>query len=214
MNINDAIERLRRQLPLSSRQRTLSAELRSLHQALLHSFIQQGKPLGNHQIAAQWPGLSPQEAVRNLAEKDLVVLDKTQTQVVGSYPMTMEETPHRIRIEKHHFYAMCALDALSIGPMFHMRVAIDSCCAVTRTPLHILMRDQQLVQIKPQSTIQVGIRWQPPCGVAAHSMCREMVFLKDKEAAQKWLALSETKSSLFTLMQAVEFGSGFFSPLL
>ncbi len=34
--------------------------------------------------------------------------------------MTMEETPHRIRIEEHRFYAMCALDALSIGPMFHI----------------------------------------------------------------------------------------------
>lgn len=98
--------------------------------------------------------------------------------------------------------------------MFHIKVAIDSCGAVTRTPLHILMRDHQLVQIKPQSAIQVGFRWQPPCGAAVHSMCREMVFLRDKEAAKKWLALSEINGSLFTLMQAIEFGSGFFSPLL
>ncbi len=101
-------------MPLSSRQRTLSAELQSLHQAMLYSFIQQGKPLGNHQIATQWPGLSPQEAVRSLAKKDLVVLDKTQTHGVGCYPMTMEETPHRIRIGAYRFCAMCALDALSI----------------------------------------------------------------------------------------------------
>lgn len=44
-------------------------------------------------------------------KKDLMVLDKTQTHVVGCYPMTMEETPYRIRIGEYCFCAMCALDA-------------------------------------------------------------------------------------------------------
>lgn len=214
LTISDAIDRLNRQLPLASRQQALPTELLSLHRTLLQSFIQQGSPLDIQQIRDRFPAVSPVQAIHYLAEQDLVVLDPGQRQVVGCYPVTTEQTPHHIRVGEYSFYAMCALDALSIGPLFHVRVTIDSCCRVTQVPIHLVMQDKELIESKPASGVLVGVRWQPPCGTAAHSMCREMVFLRDYTVVEQWQQMHDTDCSVFTLSEAVEFGRGFFSPLL
>jgi len=214
LTISDAIDRLNRQLPLASRQQSLPTELQSLHQALLKSFIQQGRPLDIHQIRDRFPGVSADQAIHFLAKQDLVVLDPGQQEVVGCYPVTTEETLHHIRVAEHSFYAMCALDALSIGPLFHVRVTIDSRCSVTQVPIYLAMQDMELVESKPSSGLLVGIRWQPPSGAAAHSMCREMVFLHDDTVVDQWQQRHDTDCSVFTLLEAIEFGRGFFSPLL
>jgi mercuric reductase len=214
LTISDAIDRLNRQLPLTSRQQSLSTDLLSLHRALLHSFIQQGRPLDIQQIRDRFPAVAAEQAVHYLAELDLAVLDPGQREVVGCYPVTTEKTPHHIRVGDKSFYAMCALDALSIGPLFHVRVTIDSRCSMTQVPIHLVMQDNEFIESQPASGVLVGIRWQPPRGAAAHSMCREMVFLHNDTVVDQWQQMHDTDCSVFTLSEAVELGRGFFSPLL
>jgi hypothetical protein len=42
----------------------------------------------------------------------------------------------------------------------------------------------------------------------------EMMFLRDSEIAQRWLADDSDNREVFNLQQAIEFGGRFFSPLL
>ena len=214
MNIAEAIVRLNQQLPLAARQQALPTALRSLHRSLLYSFVRQGRPLNRHQIQEQFPRLSSGQAVADLAAQDLVVLKTEGNEAVGCYPMTLEKTPHAIRLDNYAFYAMCALDALSIAPLFGCRVQIDSRCALSDEPVRIVMQDTQLIEVSPSAELRVGIRWQSPGGVAAHSMCREMVFVRDVEHAHRWQQASDLDSSLFSLPDAITFGYGFFRPLL
>jgi hypothetical protein len=214
MNIEQAIERLHSQLPLRGRQQALPPELAEVHRAILRSFIERGRPLKSDEIASMVPGGDAAVALKRLGDDDLVVLDRTGKEAVGAYPMTLADTPHRIQAAGHSFRAMCALDALSIAPMFDMEVRIESRCHVTGDPITIVQRDMTIVEAHPSRDVRVGIHWQNPCGAAAHSMCLEMVFLRDGETAARWQGNDTENLTVFTLDEAVAFGAGFFKPLM
>jgi mercuric reductase len=76
------------------------------------------------------------------------------------------------------------------------------------------MQGSDILAVQPTADVIVGIRWQMPTAVAAHSMCMEMVFLKDRPTAEAWQAEDKENISLFSLPEAVVFGKAFFSPLL
>jgi hypothetical protein len=76
------------------------------------------------------------------------------------------------------------------------------------------MQGSSILEVQPGADVTVGIRWQMPSAVAAHSMCMQMVFLKDRQTAQAWQHGDTDNISLFTLPEAVMFGKGFFLPLL
>jgi len=154
------------------------------------------------------------DCLERLGSDDLIVLDQTHEHILGAYPLTSELTPHKVSLYQHSLYAMCALDAVSVAPMFHADVSIASNCHVSQTPIEIHMRDSDILSVQPINDIVIGIRWQMPTSVAAHSMCLQMVFLKDWPIAEAWQNDDQEHVSLFTLPQAVEFGRAFFLPLM
>jgi mercuric reductase len=213
MEINAALERLNQQLPLKQRQDQLKPELKRLHQAILHSLATRGHALTREEIAEAVGIERVTEALVTLGKNDLVVLNEAGDMVVGAYPLTTEATPHKVRIGEIEVNAMCALDAVSVAPMFGVDAWIESSCHITRDPVQIHMRNHQVIESVPLEPI-VAVRWQMPCGVAAHSMCMEMVFIKDQAMAEVWQSEDIENISLFKLPDAVEFGSGFFMPLM
>ena len=143
-----------------------------------------------------------------------MVLGSGDTQAVGAYPMTVEDSPHRLKVNGQPVNAMCALDALSVGPMFDADVDIESRCHMTGEPIRIRQVGTRISKAEPSPEIRVGVRWQNPTACAAHSMCLEMVFLKDEPTALSWQDGDTDNVSLFTLDEAVQFGAGFFNPLV
>ncbi|MDZ7752840.1 MAG: alkylmercury lyase family protein [Gammaproteobacteria bacterium] len=209
-----AVAKLNQQLPLTARQRRLPEPLAAAHRAMLRSLAERGRPLDAEELAALVGTRDTAGALERLGKDDLVVLNSDGT-AVGAYPMTIEDTPHRLRVNGRPVHAMCALDAVSVGPMFDAEVAIESRCAVTGEPIRIRQRGAQILAAEPSDDVRVGVRWQQPEGHAAHSMCMEMVFLKDGETARRWLATGEGEDkSQYTLDDAVAFGAGFFLPLV
>jgi mercuric reductase len=215
MDINQAVDKLNSLLPLAARQQQLDAELQQLHRAILNSFVEQGRPLPITEAASHLSQHSVEQAFQILARNDLIVLDVEQQMIMGAYPLTYEVTPHVIEVNGHAINAMCALDALSVAPMFGVETGIKSSCAISGSPLTIHMQGEQVVTaVDEGDNLYVGIRWQQPCGAAAHSLCRDMVFLLGEEAAEKWQQRSEIEGSVFDLLTAVAIGSAFFRPLM
>ena len=214
MDVNQAIDKLNSLLPLAARQQGLDTELQALHRAILKAFVEQGRPLPITEAAAHLSQHSVEQAFQILAENDLIVLDVEQKMIMGAYPLSYEVTPHVVEVNGHAVNAMCALDALSVAPMFGLETSIKSSCAISGTPLSIRMQDDQIKAVDVEDELFVGIRWQPPCGAAAHSLCRDMVFLLGRDAAEKWQQRSEIEGSVFELPTAVAIGSAFFKPLL
>ncbi|WP_455365940.1 alkylmercury lyase family protein [Kaarinaea lacus] len=214
MDIKQAIERLNSQLPLQARQSQLAPELKATHQAILRSLVNKGQPPTPAELEKLLGENAVDDGLQRLAKDDLIVLDTVGKQVVGAYPVTIEKTPHRILVNGHNIFAMCALDAVSVAPMFDAHIEIASQCNITREPIAITMQGAEILTVQPSSEVRIGVRWQMPCGVAAHSMCLEMVFLLNEQVASEWQNDDVENKSLFDLPHAVEFGRQFFMPLL
>ncbi len=214
MDVKQAVDKLNSLLPLEARQHRLDAELIELHRAILGTFVERGRPLPISGAAAFLSHHSVEQAFQILAQNDLVVLDVEQQMIMGAYPLTYEVTPHVVEVNGHAINAMCALDALSVAPMFGLESSIKSSCAMSGTPLSIHMDGEKITALDTDDELYVGIRWQTPCGAAAHSLCRDMVFLLGQGAVGKWQQRSEIEGSVFDLEAAVAIGRAFFRPLL
>ncbi|MDT8388580.1 MAG: organomercurial lyase [Thiogranum sp.] len=210
--VQQALARLNALLPLAQRQASLSPALRALHREILRSFVSQGRPLDYAQMAAL-AGDDLAAALQQLADDDLVVLAPDRRTLTGAYPFTTEPRVHRVTVNGHPLHAMCALDALSVAPMFDLATQVQSCCQVQEKPVDIRMQGSTLITASPGHP-QVGIRWQSTSGCAAQSLCLDMIFLYDAATAASWQAQDCENRDLFALPEAVAFGAAFFRPLL
>ncbi|QKT03470.1 hypothetical protein HUS23_06445 [Ectothiorhodospiraceae bacterium 2226] len=213
VDVAAALARLEALLPLRARQRALPPAWQAVHRALLRTFAERGRPPSRAELAARLPAGEAAAALARLVADDLVVLD-AHREPVGAYPLTLEATPHALLLGGHRLHAMCALDALSVAPLFATEVRIASRCALSGAPIRIDQRGSELLAITPAPDVRVGIHWQTPCGAAAHSLCREMVFLRDGGLAAQWQQGDADGRALLTPADAVAVGAGFFRPLL
>ena len=228
-----ALGRLNDVLPLKKRQQALPKPLAHVHRLILRSLAERGRPLTTAEIAAVLGSrVSALDAMAVLASNDLIVLDtlvvkdeatrrltlqNPEAKITGAYPMTTEKTPHRVKVGGpggQEVYAMCAVDALAISLMFGVETCIDSKCHATGEPIYICQKGKAIVATRPTADIRVGIRWQQFSTCAAHTLCTEMVFLKDASTAAHWKSKNPEAVELFTLPEAVEYAGAFFLPLL
>jgi len=218
-------------LPLKERQQSLDKPVIDVHRAILRSLLYRGRPLTGDEIAGMLGNKdAAAQAVARLVSLDLIVrneissrnaeanesgvLDDKAGEIVGAYPMTTEATPHQVAVNGHRLYAMCAVDALAIGPIFDAETLIQSRCHVTGAPISINQKGGEILETKPSPAIQVGVRWQRLTACCAHDMCRQMVYFKDLETAMAWQVQDPSLNELFTLKEAVDLGRTFFLPLL
>ena len=208
-----ALNRLTSLLPLPLRQATLSTELRQLHQQFLRSLVERGKALTNEEIAAVAPGHDAFAALWTLASLDLLVLDRSG-RPIGAYPLTTERTPHEVHVNGNTLWAMCALDAVSVAPLFDADVDVRSRCPVTGVEIVIRMHGADIVHISPDSDVQLGVWWRDPGAVAARNFCPGVVFLRDKAAAAQWQGGRSEDHDFAPVTDAVDVGTRFFRPML
>jgi mercuric reductase len=120
---------------------------------------------------------------------------------------------HSVSVNGHRVHAMCALDALSVAPMFQLATTVKSRCHVTADPVEVEMQGGNVLSASPADP-RVGIRWQGTSGCAAQSLCLDMVFLRDRETAEGWQVQDSANISILDLPSAVALGAAFFGPLL
>ncbi|MCS6880269.1 MAG: alkylmercury lyase family protein [Oscillochloridaceae bacterium] len=211
--VASAVRRLEQQFPLHARFAALEPATRRLYQAILRMIIQRSQPLERALFATEMAAEQLETALERLNRDDMIILD-AEKRIVGAYPVTLEDTPHHLVVNGVAINAMCALDALTVGPMFGAEVEINSVCRMSGEPIHIRQHGRSILEARPASAL-VGIRWAAPTTChAAHSMCTEMIFLKDQDRAREWQAGDAEYTSLFGLEETVAFGDAFFTPLL
>jgi len=211
--LEKALKRLNSILPLKESQNKCDPQVKELHQQMLRSFVTRGRILTKEEIA-QWVSNVP-EAVDVLSTNDMVTFSESG-EPVGAYPFTMSAREHRVRVNGHQVFAMCALDALAIGPMFKETTQITSHCRVTGDPVKIKMSGETIQNLEKVRDVRFGIAWEAAESESccADSLCMEMIFIRDNETAQKWLSDDTEGREVFTLQEAVQFSSRFFVPLL
>ncbi|HEX2523027.1 MAG TPA: organomercurial lyase [Terriglobia bacterium] len=181
-----ALRHLNQLLPLKYRQASLPRSLVEVHRSILRSFAERGRPLTTAEIAAMLGDeASALNALATLASKDLIVLnsaadkhpathrvvisDPAAVEIVGAYPFSTMPTAHVVNLFGHDIFAMCALDGMSMAPMFGTQTRITSKCHVTGDTVRVHQKGMQILEVSP-STAQFGIRWQKGSAIAAHGL--------------------------------------------
>ena len=211
--LENALKRLNSILPLKENQERCDPQVKELHQQMLRSFVNKGRILSRDEMA-QWVS-NVSEAADVLSKRDMVTFSESG-EPVGAYPFTMSEREHTVHVNGHQVHAMCALDALAIAPMFEETTRITSQCRVTGDPVKIQMLGETIQNLDEVRDVRFGIVWgaADADSCCADSLCMEMIFLRDNETAQNWLADGSGGREVFTLQEAVQFASRFFVPLL
>ncbi|MFK5985492.1 MAG: organomercurial lyase [Pseudomonadota bacterium] len=211
--IKNALKRLNDILPLYEKQQQSGEQIKLLHQHILRSFVTQGRILSREEMAEYVDNLD--EAINILSNNDMVTFSETGTPM-GAYPFTMEVLEHKVQVNGFTVHAMCALDALAVSSMFNIKTQITSLCRVTAEPINIEQSGEAIENISQTTNIHFGIIWAAAdaSSSCADSLCMDMIFLKDKNTAQQWLMDSPENREIFTLTEAVEFSSRFFTPLI
>ena len=205
--VQQGLSRLTALLPLVQRQSALPEALRGLHRRVLRSFAASG-----HASAALAEDCGGGSALQQLADADLLVLDGGG-RIVGAYPFTTEATDYRLQLAAVTVNAMCAVDALAVAPVFQCETRIASRCGVTGTPVALRQRGSELLEATP-ADLRVGVHWREPDTCAAHSLCREMLFLWNDDTAWQWRGQAPAHRSVYPVCEAMLLGQRFFAPLL
>ena len=210
--VEKAVARLNKILPLVERQKRLSPELNNVYKKILKSYVELGRSLDKIELSSLINNVDA--AIDTLRNNDMVVFDN-KNEPVGAYPFTMEQREHKVEINGFTVHSMCALDALAISPMFNRRVHIDSNCSVSKENISIDQLNQQVFNKEENKNLRFGINWNSAANnCCATSLCTEMIFLKDKETANKWLEEDINNREIFNIDEAITFAAGFFKPLL
>jgi mercuric reductase len=208
--VNTALKRLDAVLPLLAGLRSLNDEDAGLYCKLLDGYVERGRTLTRGEVAAI--AADAEQSLHNLVNSKLIVLD-ADGNPAGAYPFTSQEREHRVHIGGVTAHCMCALDALSVSPMFDAPTVIDSVCRVTGEAIHL----EQNGTAFTGGTLDArfAIDWGAAAGDAAcaDSLCLEMMFLADDDIAARWLANSPDTRETFDLQSAAKFGAAFFVPL-
>ena len=212
LKIENAVDQLKKILPLADRQKNLNHETANVYQMILSSYVLQGRTLNKSEISEQVGNLD--QVIKTLRMNDMVVFDAND-EPVGAYPFTMEPRDHKVSINGHTVYAMCALDALAISPMFKLKTHIDSSCHVSGASISIDQLDREVLNRAENTPIHFGINWNSAANnCCATSLCSEMIFLKNKEIAQAWFIEDSQNREIFSLDEAIDFASQYFAPLI
>jgi Alkylmercury lyase len=192
----------------------LSAAERELYVWMLRGFGC-GKPPSADAIRAHATclGLDPDHSREKLATEDLVHFDG-DGEITVAYPFSGRPTRHRVRIEGHMVFAMCAIDALGIAPMFERAIAIDSSDLLTNAVISIWLQPDGTATWQPNEAVVVTGR---ACadGAAFQGCCQVLNFFASLDNAERYLSEREDVSGFpITMPQAVEVGRAVFGAVL
>lgn len=195
----------------AARRARLSEPERELYFWILRHFATRGRP-SNAAIrdAAAGLGLEGESALGKLAHEDLVHLDGGG-EVAVAYPFSGRPTAHRVRFPNgQKAYAMCAIDALGIAPMFAQRIEVESRDPVSGETIGAYVAPDGAAEWWPEPAVVVAgaVRSQ---GDACCGCCPVLNFFASSANAERWLnEHPEVRGNVISMADAAAAGRAVF----
>ncbi len=199
----------------TQRLRALTPGERDFYRWILRSF-RAGAPLGPDELAetASALELEAEPALERLAREDLVHHDPATGLILVAYPFSGRPTAHRVHFrDEVEVYAMCAIDALGIAPMFGEEIDILSRDPLTGDAIQVELAPDGAGGWHPQETVVV-------CGTSGNgescrSCCPVLNFFASTTSAQRWLATRpDVRGTVISMGDAVAAGRAVFGDVL
>ncbi|MGW6739345.1 organomercurial lyase [Streptomyces sp. NPDC055025] len=197
-------------------QAQLDPALRTLHQRLLRSFLATGQgpsTVAAHGLARR-NNLTPEPALKALAEADLVHLDAAGERIEIAYPLSGLPSPHRVRLQDGPpLRAMCAIDALGIPLMASAVGTIVSHDPDTGAEIRVTRDADGNWTWEPATAVVVLAAIQ--CSGPIAGACQHTAFHADAHLAAAHLAKdTRQQGQVLTQQQALAVARTEFGPLL
>lgn len=184
---------------------------RELYVWILRRFATLGRPSRSELLAR-----SPESDanLESLAREDLVHLDHSG-EIAVAYPFSGRPTAHRARFPTgHEAYAMCAIDALGIAPMFGQAIVVASSDPSSGDDIEVHVVPDGAARWSPQSSVVVagttGVR-----GDSCEGCCPVLNFFASTENAMGWLRdHPAVRGEVITIEDAVLAGRAVFGGVL
>jgi len=158
-------------------------------------------------------GLDPDQSREKLAREDLIHCNG-EGEVTVAYPFSGRPTRHRVRIEGYTVFAMCAIDALGVAPMFERAIVIESSDPLTNAEISIWLQPDGTGTWQPNEAVVVTGR---ACAdrAAFKGCCHVLNFFASPDNAERYLSEHEDVSGFpITMRQAIEVGRAIFGAVL
>lgn len=199
----------------AARRARLSEPERELYVWILRRFATRGCPsAAETREAATRLAVDPLSAFATLAREDLVHLDGSG-EITVAYPFSGRPTAHRVRFPGgHEAYAMCAIDALGIAPMFEQPIAISSRDPLTGDEIDAQVEPSGDVDWSPESSVVVAGALDRQ-GDSCAGCCPVLNFFASSYNAERWLDRNpRVRGHVITMPEAVLAGRAVFGDVL
>lgn len=188
--LDQLVEELRETVRFDERLSELNKDEHAVWQVVLHAFAEGSRAPSPAELGSLVPG-GPDKigsVLRDLAAKDLIVLDAASGGIVAAYPFSARPTPHVVRLEGREVYALCAIDALGIAAMLKRPTRITSTCAHcgNQVGLAVTADGETITEAEPSSIlvwIAVAVAAQGCCAV---TLCTEINFFCSPAHLEAW----------------------------
>jgi alkylmercury lyase-like protein len=159
-------------------------------------------------------GLDVKQALETLAREDLVHLDG-HGEIAVAYPFSGRPTVHRVRFPSgQEAYAMCAIDALGIAPMFEEPIEIASQDPLTREEVRARIAPDGDGTWHPESAVVVAGAIDC-CGESFRGCCPALNFFASRESAERWLEEhTDVRGNVISIPDAIAAGRAVFGAVL
>jgi hypothetical protein len=95
------------------------------------------------------------ELLSALERKGCLVRDQRSNMINAAYPLSLRPTHYRLTLKDkgQQRYAMCAIDALGVGPLFGVAVIVNAACPHCGRSIRIQIEESQIVAVKPARVV-------------------------------------------------------------
>ena len=197
-----------------ARHARLAAAESDLYFWILRQFARGGRPSSAEtHAAAERLELDGERAIATFARENLVHLDRAG-EIAVAYPFSGRPTSHRVRFQGgHEAYAMCAIDALGMAPMFDEPIEITSRDPLTAELIQVDLKADGTGSWQPEEAVVV-------CGASGSgesccSCCPVLNFFASSENGERWLEeRPEVRGCVISLPEAIAAGRSVFGDVL
>ena len=199
----------------AARRARLSKPERELYFWILRHFASRGRPSSAAtRDAAVELQLDGESALGTLAREDLLHLDGGG-EIAVAYPFSGRPTSHRVRLPSgHEAYAMCAIDALGIAPMFDQQIVIDSHDQLSGEEIGVHIAPSREADWWPKPSVVVAGATDAP-GDSCQSCCPVLNFFASPDNAERWLdEHPQVRGEVISMPEAILAGRAVFGDVL
>jgi alkylmercury lyase len=151
----------------------------------LYGLLAEGQPV-EHQRLATRAGLTAAQVTALLGELPGVYLDENG-RVIGFWGLTIRPMAHRLIVDDRVLYAWCAWDTLFLPELIGEPAKVQSTCPTTGEPISLSVRDGEVADVAPESTVLSFLHRDRPFDAdAIATFCHYVHFFADHAAAEQW----------------------------